>query len=214
MADVVLTLEQCDEMERTLMEEYKKASFQQELRVIWDMTKNDEIKRIVMRQAATFPIQMKVLPKFGFEASKEGIKASMRAVMGAKNGELDDNHWKLTWLVTPDEQDAKPGFVEGAEIPAPTPPEEPDYTDSDLYRRWSSWVVVGGEATGGLRARIGEALSSRELRSRVETGSRLRAEQEVNGNRLHYKLLSGSGPEFGWVTIKAKDGRWLVRPDI
>lgn len=63
------------------------------------------------------------------------------------------------------------------------------------------WRVVGGVDKGGLVVRMGEELSSAEEASRLATDS-IVEELEVLRDRLHYKLISGSGPETGWVTLR------------
>ncbi|CAJ1416837.1 unnamed protein product [Effrenium voratum] len=62
-----------------------------------------------------------------------------------------------------------------------------------------AWEIVGGKDKG-LVVRAGAELSSPEL-GRVETGA-LVAELERRGQRLHFRLLSGSGPAEGWLTLQ------------
>jgi hypothetical protein len=35
-------------------------------------------------------------------------------------------------------------------------------------------------------------------------------ELDIHGNRLHYRKLTGEGPDAGWVTMVAKTGEKLV----
>lgn len=66
------------------------------------------------------------------------------------------------------------------------------------------WEVVGGGEKGGIVVRAGRHLGSAELAARLEKSSVVE-ELARNGDRLKYKLLSGNGPEEGWVSIRLKD---------
>lgn len=71
------------------------------------------------------------------------------------------------------------------------------------------WEVVGGGKDGGIMVREGCSLKSPELRQRLATGSLVR-ELAEKGERLCYQLLSGSGPQAGWVSIKVKNTEMLA----
>eukprot|EP00413_Alexandrium_margalefii_P005217 CAMPEP_0204517288 /NCGR_PEP_ID=MMETSP0661-20131031/3591_1 /ASSEMBLY_ACC=CAM_ASM_000606 /TAXON_ID=109239 /ORGANISM="Alexandrium margalefi, Strain AMGDE01CS-322" /LENGTH=164 /DNA_ID=CAMNT_0051522683 /DNA_START=107 /DNA_END=601 /DNA_ORIENTATION=- len=73
--------------------------------------------------------------------------------------------------------------------------------------RGQTWEVVGGGRLGVIVTE-GEDRASGELRQRLPAGARLE-EVAVVGERLHFKRLSGGGPEFGWVTTTNR-GRDLV----
>mmetsp|Transcript_93941 Transcript_93941/g.163147 ORF Transcript_93941/g.163147 Transcript_93941/m.163147 type:complete len:388 (+) Transcript_93941:78-1241(+) len=66
------------------------------------------------------------------------------------------------------------------------------------------WEVVGGADKGGILVRAGLATSSEQLKDRLSTGA-IVEELELNGERLNYKKISGTGPETGWVSIALKD---------
>uniref|UniRef100_A0A7S1QM16 Uncharacterized protein n=1 Tax=Alexandrium catenella TaxID=2925 RepID=A0A7S1QM16_ALECA len=70
------------------------------------------------------------------------------------------------------------------------------------------WAVVGGSDKGGIVAREGRDLKSAPLGARLSTGSCIE-EITLEGERLHYRRLTGSGPESGWVSISL-GGRDLV----
>lgn len=72
------------------------------------------------------------------------------------------------------------------------------------------WCVVGGADKGGILVRQGQALSSPEADKRLGRGALVR-EVELAGERLCFQLLSGEGPETGWVSIKLKD-KVLMEP--
>jgi len=71
------------------------------------------------------------------------------------------------------------------------------------------WEVVGGADRGGIVVRQGRALDSAKETERLSTGSQLQ-EKEVVGDRLHYVLVSGSGPATGWVTLRLQNKALVV----
>ena len=73
-----------------------------------------------------------------------------------------------------------------------------------------SWEVVGGGDKGGILVRSGQGTSSEQLPERLSTGARVE-ELELVGERLHYKLISGTGPATGWVSTSLKDKPLLQR---
>lgn len=66
------------------------------------------------------------------------------------------------------------------------------------------WEIVGGKDSGGLLVRKAEDTGVKPLNERLSTGSVV-FQLALNGQRLHYKLVSGDGPEEGWISIKLKD---------
>lgn len=62
------------------------------------------------------------------------------------------------------------------------------------------WEVVGGADKGGILVREGQSLKSAECSQRLSTGA-LIEEVDLVGERLCYKLLTGTGPEVGWVSL-------------
>mmetsp|Transcript_45602 Transcript_45602/g.141369 ORF Transcript_45602/g.141369 Transcript_45602/m.141369 type:complete len:605 (-) Transcript_45602:64-1878(-) len=73
-----------------------------------------------------------------------------------------------------------------------------------------TWEVVGGGSKGGILVREGEATSSQELAERLSHGAWVR-EERLEGQRLCYRLLSGQGPERGWVSVRLKEQELLAR---
>lgn len=74
------------------------------------------------------------------------------------------------------------------------------------------WKVVGGSDKGGIIVRSGKQLSTEQLAARLSTGA-LVEEVELVGDRLHYKRLSGTGPEDGWVSLTFKEKPLVVKTD-
>lgn len=56
------------------------------------------------------------------------------------------------------------------------------------------WEIVGGADM----VRDGENTKSNQLDDRLSTGA-LVEEVELKGDRLNYKLVTGTGPQTGWV---------------
>jgi len=65
------------------------------------------------------------------------------------------------------------------------------------------WEVVGGEDKGGIIARAGKKLASEPLPEVLRVGSIIE-ELELAGNRLHFRLFAGSGPQEGWASVTLK----------
>jgi len=63
---------------------------------------------------------------------------------------------------------------------------------------------------GGILVRQGQDLQSTQEVARLSTGATVK-ELELVGDRLHYELLTGSGPTVGWVSVIAKTKILLVR---
>lgn len=80
----------------------------------------------------------------------------------------------------------------------------------DLLRKQKGplWRVVGGEKSGIL-VREGMNMNSSEC-GRLSTGSVVEEVELVN-ERLRYKLLHGTGPEFGWVSRSVHKKPLLLR---
>mmetsp|Transcript_33826 Transcript_33826/g.91526 ORF Transcript_33826/g.91526 Transcript_33826/m.91526 type:complete len:384 (-) Transcript_33826:212-1363(-) len=72
-----------------------------------------------------------------------------------------------------------------------------------------TWKVVGGGDKGGILVRTGPDPKAAEASSRLSTGALVEELELVGGERLHYKLLKGTGPEDGWCLIKLAGGKEL-----
>lgn len=75
------------------------------------------------------------------------------------------------------------------------------------------WRVVGGQSTGGLVVRTGKGTGSPRKDERLSFDAQVR-ELDLQGERLHYQLVLGSGPSFGWVSTKLKGAELLVREEV
>jgi len=73
-----------------------------------------------------------------------------------------------------------------------------------------AWKVVGGADKGGIVVREGQATTSAQLPARLSTGAVIE-ELGLAGERLHYQLQTGTGPQSGWVSLRLP-GKELVVP--
>eukprot|EP00445_Apocalathium_hangoei_P010540 CAMPEP_0203884446 /NCGR_PEP_ID=MMETSP0359-20131031/28510_1 /ASSEMBLY_ACC=CAM_ASM_000338 /TAXON_ID=268821 /ORGANISM="Scrippsiella Hangoei, Strain SHTV-5" /LENGTH=186 /DNA_ID=CAMNT_0050804917 /DNA_START=74 /DNA_END=630 /DNA_ORIENTATION=- len=71
------------------------------------------------------------------------------------------------------------------------------------------WEVVGGVDTGGIVVRTDQPLASQKLDERLATGALVR-ELTLDAGRLQYRLLDGSGPPTGWVSLRISSKALLV----
>lgn len=71
------------------------------------------------------------------------------------------------------------------------------------------WEVVGGKDSGGILVREGRLLKSQPMEKRLATGTVV-AQAERAGDRLKYKLESGSGPDEGWISVKMNNKDLVV----
>jgi len=72
------------------------------------------------------------------------------------------------------------------------------------------WKVVGGSDKGGIIVREGQKLDSLLLPERVSTNALLE-EVQLKGERLNYKLMEGTGPAEGWVSLKVSGKELLIK---
>lgn len=72
------------------------------------------------------------------------------------------------------------------------------------------WEVVGGGDKGGIIVRKGVSTSSEQASSRLSTGA-LISQVSLEGDRLQYEKIKGTGPQTGWVSLKLKDKDLVVK---
>jgi pimeloyl-ACP methyl ester carboxylesterase len=72
------------------------------------------------------------------------------------------------------------------------------------------WKIVGGTTTDGIIVRAGREMQTKPAERRLKTGS-IVLEKELVDHRLSYKLVSGEGPEQGWITIVSTQGKELAQ---
>eukprot|EP00406_Dinophysis_acuminata_P015208 CAMPEP_0179342464 /NCGR_PEP_ID=MMETSP0797-20121207/70418_1 /TAXON_ID=47934 /ORGANISM="Dinophysis acuminata, Strain DAEP01" /LENGTH=213 /DNA_ID=CAMNT_0021056675 /DNA_START=36 /DNA_END=675 /DNA_ORIENTATION=+ len=203
-----MTRQEVEEMLTALVAAYKKKEFQDELHEEWSYAGKDEMAQGRARQKVASHTRSRSSrdtassrPKYGFEPTKKGV-AQAAAACNARDSEYTEHmrwmHFALQWLVSPLEQKVNPGFVEDAQVPR----EELRDPERPLPgKKGSYFVVVGGEDRGGIVVRREEDTDSTMYGTRLKTGAKVRAREDVTkGFRLKYELIDGEGPEFGWVS--------------
>jgi len=74
------------------------------------------------------------------------------------------------------------------------------------------WEVIGGVSKGGIIVRSGRETSSLQIAERLCPGALVEV-MEQHAGRLHYRMLSGTGPKSGWVSTKVKGKDLLVKAE-
>eukprot|EP00747_Dinoflagellata_sp_TGD_P101648 gnl/TRDRNA2_/TRDRNA2_168405_c0_seq1.p2 gnl/TRDRNA2_/TRDRNA2_168405_c0~~gnl/TRDRNA2_/TRDRNA2_168405_c0_seq1.p2 ORF type:complete len:380 (-),score=65.62 gnl/TRDRNA2_/TRDRNA2_168405_c0_seq1:1066-2205(-) len=72
------------------------------------------------------------------------------------------------------------------------------------------WKVTGGAASGGILVREGQDTTSAACGERLSTGALILELEPLQGVRLHYQRLTGSGPSTGWVSYQLDSGKIIV----
>mmetsp|Transcript_19445 Transcript_19445/g.61154 ORF Transcript_19445/g.61154 Transcript_19445/m.61154 type:complete len:735 (-) Transcript_19445:268-2472(-) len=80
-----------------------------------------------------------------------------------------------------------------------------------MQRLDNIWEIVGGADKGGIFVRQGLDTASPACSERLSTGAFVRELEPLQGLRLHYARLTGTGPDEGWVSIRLESGKELVR---
>lgn len=111
---------------------------------------------------------------------------------------------RFAWMPLPDDTKLSDRITEAAE-------RSNKFRDRQKSKKniYPEWLVIGGEDRGGILVRDGKELTSAKCPERLSTGARV---EEVNlvGDRLLYRLMSGSGPDTGWVLTVLPDKELLV----
>mmetsp|Transcript_17913 Transcript_17913/g.37225 ORF Transcript_17913/g.37225 Transcript_17913/m.37225 type:complete len:263 (+) Transcript_17913:47-835(+) len=208
---VKLTQDEATDLQKQLIRGYKQAEFQVKLRDEWRQAGNDPRAQRRAVQEVCLDVQLPVIVQFGFGESRTGVNQSILAVAEVpQTEELEEDRRVIAWLLDPSLQREEPDFVPDALVPKHA---HTNLRAEDVRKKGSRWVVVGGEQGRGILVRKGEDLDSAAYAFRLQCGAQLHAMQEVVGNRLHYRRLSGDGPDFGWISIEVK-GKALVQPDL
>jgi len=100
-----LTREQALELEDELILAYWKEEFQTELHEAWDAADGDELGQVQARANVCLPVQIPVIVKYGFAASRIGVTQSVRAFARFDmEVEFVLRSRVFGWLVNPDVQ--------------------------------------------------------------------------------------------------------------
>lgn len=99
-------------MEDALIAAYQAEDFQRKLREAWVAAGDDAAKRAKARQEACLPIQLPIISRYGFEASKRGVLQSVSAfVPWNDDPEIAERNAILNRLVNPDLQEIQESQV-------------------------------------------------------------------------------------------------------
>eukprot|EP00931_Biecheleriopsis_adriatica_P118210 TRINITY_DN93663_c0_g1_i1.p1 TRINITY_DN93663_c0_g1~~TRINITY_DN93663_c0_g1_i1.p1 ORF type:complete len:634 (+),score=75.13 TRINITY_DN93663_c0_g1_i1:114-2015(+) len=105
----------------------------------------------------------------------------------------------------PDEQDREQsGEADSIRVANPAQPHDEESSSTKC------WKVIGGVGKGGILVREGCSLASPQQPERLSTGACME-ELSLRGDRLQYRLISGTGPITGWVSTRL-NGKELVIP--
>jgi len=119
----------------------------------------------------------------------------------------DDEVWKHAaercWKGDP-ARSASPLISVSVTPPLTAPASSSSEPSSHMPQAGSVWEVVGGAEKGGVLVREEQDLASQPAGSRLATGSTIE-ELELAGERLHYRLLTGTGPHTGWISVCLRD---------
>lgn len=110
--EIVMTFEQCYEMQDLFIKAYDDAEFQKKLHSALEGIEDDFSKATPARAAVCLPIQVKVITKYGFTPDQKGVSASLKCfrhesiVKHPRGPELLTQSNQLNVLVNPSLQDA------------------------------------------------------------------------------------------------------------
>lgn len=206
-----LTQDEVLAIQEELIQEYKKVVFQLRLREAWRKVGGyrSEQQRAV-RNVCRY-VQEPVMERYGFDLSESGLHDFQNALNAVGyTEEMERNRSSIAWLLSLEHQEDWPGHVQDAEIPSLG---QRNLRSEDIRAKGSRWVVIGGQQGRGILVRKGRDLDSPALAYRLSVGAQVRAEEEVDSNRLHFRRLTGDGPDFGWISIEV-NGNALVKPDL
>lgn len=192
-------------MQDELIAELEKPEVQHYLWRALSMVGPDKSARCRMRQTLLVPLQLPIVRNFGFVDVGECMLAFTPQLN--RDPEIAMRRARLGELVNPT------GF-KGRGDEHPGSAAEPWRQVELGPMPGQLWRVVGGQKLGGIVARRGKELSSALLGTRGHSQLLARGavvqELELCGERLHYKKVSGEGPEFGWVSLQSIKGHGLL----
>lgn len=212
MAEITLSLEDGIKMQDELIKGYMSEEFQRKIWSEFRKAAGDATKQMVAKAESCQMVQFQVIPKFGFEATRKGVQASLKSFSPEMNAHplIAEKNVLMQYLIDPSQQQeiadkdsAAPKGVPPSRKRTPDPEEWPE--DSGKV-----WLVTGGEKTGGITVRKGEDTKSAEFPERLAHNAMIE-QVEISGDRLKYQKMDGGGPDIGWVSISFK-GKPLVRP--
>lgn len=210
--EITLSLEDGIRMQDELIKGYMGEDFQRQLWSSFSKAGDDGMKQMQAKAECCQMVQFEVIPKFGFEGSRKGVQASLKAFTPEMNAHpvVSEKNILMQYLIDPKQQQE----IADKDLVAPkgVPPSRRRTPDPDEWPEGSGkvWQVVGGKEKGGITVRRGEDTKSDELHERLATHA-LIEQLELSGDRLKYEKMSDAGPDIGWVSLSFK-GKPLVKP--
>jgi len=212
MAEVTLSLEDAIRMQDDLIKGYMGEDFQRKIWAEFRRAGSDDMKKLQAKAECCQMVQFEVIPKYGFEGTRKGVQASLKAFTPEMNAHpvVVEKNVLMQYLIDPSQQQD----IADKDLKAPrgVPPSRRRTPDPEEWPEDSGkvWVVVGGEKTGGIMVRKGVETKSAEYPERLGTGA-LIEQVERQGDRVKYQKMDGAGPDIGWVSLAFK-GRPLISP--
>jgi len=220
--ELTLTRQQIINIQDILIQQYQTHEFQDRLHAAVAAAGEDPVAQMHARQAVCLPIQGPVIEKYGFEPSLKGVQQTFGALTDELRADPDIAARIVTMSALVERRD--PHADRDRERDAKSCAELQSSQSHSVSKHAAVfveaadcrlWKVVGGEHHHGLIVRKGADLSSPQLsvgthEARLSTCAVVR-EIELIGERLHYKKITGDGPDFGWVSINLH-GSALLEP--
>mmetsp|Transcript_72163 Transcript_72163/g.163817 ORF Transcript_72163/g.163817 Transcript_72163/m.163817 type:complete len:295 (-) Transcript_72163:21-905(-) len=103
---VMLTRQQAMDMQLELLSRFEDPMFQRELHVAWDAAEGDLLKQMEARMKVCLTVQADVIPKYGFEPSRQGVAQSVYSVRALflEDWDMMNVSDRLCFLVDPPRQ--------------------------------------------------------------------------------------------------------------
>uniref|UniRef100_A0A7S4T0H6 Protein C10 n=1 Tax=Alexandrium monilatum TaxID=311494 RepID=A0A7S4T0H6_9DINO len=203
---VPFTKEEAIELQKELLRKFASQDFQDRLRECAASHGTHSLAFRREHQELVLQLQVEVLPKFGFEASLDGVVRMTEEIRALKyHQEVADNADDIDLLIwSCGGRPPKPPEQRHAALPwAEATPVLPEVYFVQVGTQDGYWMVVGGRRSGGLVVRQSEELDAETEPQILAIGAVVK-ELEWSDDLLHYRKVSGEGPEQGWVKWRSR----------
>lgn len=212
-----MTHERVLAMHRAMIKELSKLAFQDKLAVVLQAAEHDPVEQSRLRQKMCLPIQNSVAREFGYRNVAE-LLSSFPPQLRA-DPEIASRIEELNSLVHVQNCcAASPATAQdrGCDVALHKCGQGGTFEALLNAQPGRRWRVVGGCTKGGIIVRRGKELSSPQLGTRARpvrlAFDSVVEELDLYSERLHYRKISGEGPDFGWVSVLALGGETLLEP--
>lgn len=207
---VPLTKERALALQKELLTGFQAQAFQDQLRALEARYPGDRDHQVEFRrerQQLALTVQARVLPKYGYPGTLEGVARMIQEFREKFHGDpdIDGNIQAIDHLLLSTSRNSSPvgGRVTEPDAKARLTPRR-----GKLFRHVTEkegfWVVVGGTKSGGIVSRVGDDPHSHAWPDLLATGAVIKQVARV-GDKVCYEKVLGDGPNTGWVTVKVKD---------